>query len=102
MYPNAYTEARKSFFVKLVKLVCMEGYIHGSKNPIRKSKGKSKHLKENGSENTDFPNLWDAPKGVITGKLMAMQPKLSPKGIREKEKKKILGNVSRRMVIIWS
>ena len=54
---------------------------------ITKSKGKSKHLKENGSENTAFPNLWDAPKGVITGKLMAMQPKLSPKGISEKENK---------------
>lgn len=68
---------------------------------IRISKGKSKHLKENGSENTAFPNLWDASKGVITGTLMAMQPKLSPKGIREKEKKNPW-NVSRRMVIIWS
>ena len=54
---------------------------------IRKSKGKSNHLKENDSEKTAFANLWDAPKGVITGTLMAMQPKLSPKRLEKRKKK---------------
>ena len=50
-------------------------------------KRKINYLNENGNENTAFPNLWDASKGVITGTLMAMQPKLSPKRLEKRKKK---------------